>query len=419
MKEQKNMRVFEIVATGEELLLGKTVDTNSSHLSLRAATVGMSPARVTIVGDKEEDIFAALDAALSRTGLVIVTGGLGPTEDDRTRYAASRVFDQPLKLNEASLERIKELWVRFGREMPETNVLQARFPEKAEIWTNHMGTADAFVCKSDKGEAAFLPGVPKEMKYLTETYVLPWLSAKSGEKYITQLVRVFGLPESDVAGRLRGWPEPDSPLMVIYGPRFPEIKLTLCVRSNDESVAEKILAEARTELRTRMGDHLFSEDGKDMAQTIAALLTDKGKTLALAESCTGGLIASLLVGVPGSSDFLLEGCVSYSNDAKMRRLGVTRATLDEHGAVSEQCAKEMAEGVRRESGADMGLAVTGIAGPAGGTPQKPVGLTHWALATQDGTVLKKRVLAGDRHQNRMLAAYYAMDMIRKKQEVRI
>ncbi len=412
MSDNKN-NVFEIVATGEELLLGTTVDTNSSFLSQSAATVGMSPARVTIVGDKEESIFEALDAALKRTGLVIVTGGLGPTEDDRTRYAASRVFDQPLKLREESLERIKQLWERFGRTMPETNELQARFPADAEIWTNHMGTADAFVCKSEKGEAAFLPGVPREMKYLTEAYVLPWLSAKSGEKYITQLIRVFGLSESEIAKRLRDWPGADSPIMLIYGPQFPEIKLTLCTRSSDDKEAEGILAAARAELRELMGDHIFSEDGSDMAQTIAALLKEKGKTLALAESCTGGLIASLLVGVPGSSDFLLEGCVTYSNDAKMRRLGVTQDTLDHHGAVSEQCARQMAEGVRRESGADIGLAVTGIAGPTGGTPEKPVGTAHWAMATNDETVHLTRVLFGDRDNVRRLAAYYALDMIRR------
>jgi competence/damage-inducible protein CinA-like protein len=414
MSNKNKDHVFEIVATGEELLLGTTLDTNSSHLSQRAATVGMSPARVTIVGDKEKDIADALDAALARTGLVIVTGGLGPTKDDRTRYAASNVFDQPLEFSENSLNRIKELWTRFGRPMPETNELQAHFPKEAVIWSNAMGTADAFVCKNEKGEAAFLPGVPREMKFLTDEFVLPWLSKKSGEQYTTQLIRVFGLSESEIARRLDDWPGPDSPIMLIYGPHFPEIKLTLCMRSGNESDAAKLLADARAELRNRMGDHVFSEDGGDMAQTVAAMLITKGQTLALAESCTGGLIASLLVGVPGSSDFFIEGCVTYSNEAKVRRLQVSESTLLEHGAVSEKCAIEMAEGIRRASGADIGVAVTGIAGPSGGTLEKPVGTVHWALATKEGTMHKKRRLPGNREHVRTLTAYYALDMIRRK-----
>ncbi len=414
MGKQISDHVFEIVATGEELLLGTTLDTNSSHLSQRAATVGMSPARVTIVGDKEKDIADALDAALARTGLVVVTGGLGPTKDDRTRYAASSVFDQPLELSEKSLNRIKELWARFGHPMPETNELQAHFPKDAAIWSNSMGTADAFVCKSEKGEAAFLPGVPREMKFLTDEFVLPWLSKKSGERYFTQFIRVFGLSESEIAKRLGDWPGPNSSIMLIYGPNFPEIKLTLCLRSGIESNADKLLADARAELRNLMGDHIFSEDGQNMAQTVAASLKENGQTLALAESCTGGLIASLLVGVPESSDFFIEGCVTYSNEAKIRRLQVGESTLQEHGAVSEKCAIEMAEGIRRASGADIGVAVTGIAGPSGGTLEKPVGTVHWALAVKEGTMHKKRRLPGNREHVRMLTAYYALDMIRRR-----
>ncbi|MCC6157056.1 MAG: competence/damage-inducible protein A [Deltaproteobacteria bacterium] len=410
-------REFEIVATGEELLLGMTADSNSTFIAQRAASVGWSLARITVVGDTQDRIADALREALARRKIVVVTGGLGPTEDDRTRYAAAQVFERPIVTSNPSLERLREFWTRRGRPMPESNVRQAQFPEGAQVWPNPVGTADGFRCSDpDRGEAVFVPGVPREAKELCERYILPWLAGMADGTHVAQhQVRLFGLAESEIAETLGDWPRPDSGVMLIYGPEFPEIKLTLAASAESADVAQARVAEARDQLRAKLGPHIFSEDGRDLPATVAHWLTQSRRTLALAESCTGGLIAKLLTDVPGSSAFLREGCVTYSNEAKIARLGVRPETIATHGAVSAQCAMEMAEGALRTSGADLALAVTGIAGPDGGTADKPVGTVHVALAeTGRDTQHAHQVFRAGRDWVRRLTAHYALNMLRRR-----
>ncbi|MCB9490382.1 MAG: competence/damage-inducible protein A [Deltaproteobacteria bacterium] len=425
MTHSSNPRRIEIVATGEELLMGKTIDTNSAHVAQQVAKVGFAVNRVTLVGDAEDDIADALEKAMARTGLVVVTGGLGPTDDDRTRFAAARVFDRKIITSNPSLNRLKERWASVGREMPESNVRQAQFPSDAEIWQNMMGTADGFRCvgmdgKEGIGEACFMPGVPFELEDMTERYVLPWLRSKGGDAQVrSHMVRLFGLPESKVQEILgRDWPAADSGVSLIYGAAFPEIKLTLSTRADDAETADRLLGEATHYVREKIGDKIFSEDGKTLAETVADYLTRAGKTIALAESCTGGMIAAALTDVPGSSAYFLESDVTYANEAKVRRLGVSEATLAEHGAVSFECAHEMAEGILERSGADIALAVTGIAGPDGGTPEKPVGTVFVALAVKgEDTTVHPRHWPGDRARIRTITTFWALDLVRRQVSV--
>lgn len=408
-------RWFEIVATGEELLLGMTADSNSSHVAQRAAAVGFSLARITVVGDEETDIATALREALARTGVVVVTGGLGPTDDDRTRFAAARVFERPIVTSNPSLERLKAFWESRGREMPPTNVRQAQFPEGAQVWPNAVGTADGFrMAVEGFGEAVFLPGPPREMKDMVERYVSPWLAGMAGGIHNVQhQMRLFGLPESEVAERLQGFPGPEDDIMLIYGPDFPEIKLTLSVSAPSEDEARSRLDAAASVIREKLEGYIFSEDGKDLPATLAHWLTLTRKTVAVAESCTGGLIAKQLTDVAGSTAYFREGWVTYTNDAKVARLGVDPEIVRRHGAVSSECAMAMAEGALASSGADFALAVTGIAGPDGGTVDKPVGTVFVGLAERGkDTFVAHQRFRGNREWVRRLTCHYALNLLR-------
>ncbi|MBZ0273045.1 competence/damage-inducible protein A [bacterium] len=405
----------EILATGEELISGRTVDTNSAHIAQRVASVGYLVRRITAVGDDQDDIVRALADALSRTPLVIVTGGLGPTDDDRTRFAAARVFEKPIVTSNPSLARLRAFWEARGREMPEINVRQAQFPEGAEVWQNPVGTADGFRCVGEAGEAVFLPGVPVEQERMTEMYVLPWLSSHNPSTHVaSRMLRVFGAAESEIGAKLADWPTPESGVMLVYGANFPEIKLTLAARADTQDEAERRVAKARDHLRFVLGDKIYSEDGRDLAETVADFLTRTGKTVATAESCTGGMIAAALTDIPGSSAYFVAGFVTYANAAKIRALGVSAETLETHGAVSEQTACQMAEGARARAGADFAIAVTGIAGPGGGSSEKPVGTVHIALATPTETRAYVRKFPGRRDFIRKLATFWALDILRRE-----
>ena len=408
------MRI-EIIATGSELVSGVTVDTNSAMIAQKLRGAGLDVQRITLVGDGESEIADALSGANSRAELLIVTGGLGPTEDDRTRFAAAKVFGGKMVTNAATMEKIENLFKALGRPMRENNKIVAQFPEGAAIFENYRGTADGFSLENENGCAVFLPGVPAELEKMLEMDIVQWAAEKAGVATAIETAELhsFGIPESEMDDMLRPFYAAHPDVELAFSVQFPVVRLRLASKGLTAAEASSRLTSAVQFVRDTLGDHIFTEEKLPMSHVTGKLLADTGQTIALAESCTGGMLASLMTDVAGSSDYFIESAVTYSNDAKMRRLGVTPETLETFGAVSEQCAREMAEGVRQKSGATIGLSITGIAGPGGGTPDKPVGTVHMALAHKDGTLHWQNRYPGGRDWVRKLTSYAALDRIRR------
>jgi len=404
---------LELVVTGAELIDGRRADSHTQRLAARLRTLDLTVARATIVGDGQTEIAAALRDALARAELVICTGGLGPTTDDRTREAAAEVFGRPLIEDEAELRHLRELFAQFGREMTDNNRQQAMFPQGAEVLPNPMGTAPGFLIADGEQLAFFTPGPPRELEVMIEREILPRLARLPHTAAVRAVTyRTFGEGESWLDKRLRevDWEGVD----VAYTATMPEILLTLTATAAAPAEAESRLLAARAKLEALIGPSIISDDGRTLEEVVGALLTESGRTLAIAESCTGGMIAARCTDVPGSSAWFLEGAVVYDNAAKTRRLGLPEALLAEHGAVSEPVAVAMAEGMRRTAGVDFALAVTGIAGPTGGTPDKPVGTVYLALAAAEGTQVWLNKFPGDRRRVRQLTAENALNRLRRR-----
>ncbi|MCB9729630.1 MAG: CinA family nicotinamide mononucleotide deamidase-related protein [Deltaproteobacteria bacterium] len=407
------MIAAEIITIGDELLNGDLADTNTARLGalLRARGLGFGAGQT--VRDDPARIAAALALAASRAALVLVTGGLGPTEDDVTMQAAAAFAGVKLREDEASLARIRERFASRGYPMTPNNRRQALIPEGASALENRAGTAPGVRMEVDGTTFFFFPGVPLEVDALAADHLLPWLSQRvpAGSR-ASHTFKTFGKTESQVATLLEPLPRaPD--LHVAYRAHFPTIQVTLHVDEPDAGVRSARLEALSTEVRRLLGPIVFSEaQGGSLAEAVVRALAGAHATLALAESCTGGLATAMITEVPGASEVLVETAVTYSNDAKTRRLGVSEALLAEHGAVSEACARAMAEGIRAGSGAQLGVAITGIAGPGGGSADKPVGTVHIALASEDGTRHRALRLPFDRARNRVVSAFAALDMVR-------
>jgi nicotinamide-nucleotide amidase len=401
----------ELLSTGDELLTGQVVDTNSAWLMDRLWDLGVMVRRKTLVGDDRTDLVAALAETTARADVVVMSGGLGPTEDDLTAECVAQAMGVPLVVDGASLAAIRERFEKLGRTMTPNNAKQARFPRGATILPNRLGTAPGFLVSLGRAELACLPGVPVEYKGLCEEAVLPRIAARAGEVPASRLVKLIGIPESHADEAMR--PVMDAPehrgVRFGYRAHWPEIHVKWSVPGPDaEAHAERILGE----VRRIFGDAIFAEGKAELPQGVLERLTARGERLALAESCTGGLVAQLLTSVPGASAVLEVGAVVYGNDAKTALLGVPEALLAAHGAVSEPVARAMAEGARRLGSATWGLAVTGIAGPGGGTPEKPVGTVHLAIAGPDGTRTWARRFPGDRERVRKTSAYDLLNQLR-------
>ncbi|TYO97499.1 competence/damage-inducible protein cinA [Geothermobacter ehrlichii] len=400
-----NRESFDIavLTTGSELLSGELVDGNTRKIAGRLAENGLKLRASLTVGDRLEDIVDALRQLAGRFRAVIVTGGLGPTDDDLTTLAAARAFSRPLDENPQALNLIVEHFRRLNRVMPAANRKQALLPQGAEVLVNGLGTAPGFCLEHRGCLFFFLPGVPREMQRMLETEVLPRLLASSGAPPALreERLRVFGLPEPEVESRLRRHGVPEL-VELGFGVEFPVTIVKL--RSRDAAA----LAAAAERTRAALAGAILFPDQTTLAELAAKKLRQAKKTLALAESCTGGLIAARLTDIPGASAFFERGAVSYANSAKQDWLGVPAAILDEQGAVSAECAAAMAEGIRRAAGTDLGLAVTGIAGPDGGTKDKPVGTVFLALAHAAGTETERLQLGGDRWRIRELTAMTAL-----------
>ncbi len=411
-----------IIATGDEVVGGRTVDTNSAFIADRLASVGIETVCVLVVGDYPERVEWAWHQAIGQADVVISTGGLGPTADDLTTETVARVAGVELVLDEQQAERIRGFFARVGRPMPENNLRQAMIPAGAEVIENRLGTAPGYRLWIPSREraclAVVLPGVPREMKAMMDEQVLPWLAAScgSGRVVLSRTFQTFGMSESAVDEALAGVVDPSEGRLA-FRASFPQIAVRVTVADRDEQAARRRLQILGDRVAERLGHAVIAEGETTMEEVVGELLRRAGKTLATAESCTGGLIGNRITNVAGSSDYYVGGVVAYSNQLKQDLLGVSRSTLAMFGAVSEETACEMALGVRRATGADIGLATTGIAGPGGGTAEKPVGTVAVALAAEtagEDTVRSKTYrLWGNREWVKTLASQVALDWVRR------
>jgi nicotinamide-nucleotide amidase len=405
----------EIIATGSELLTPHRTDTNSLWLTERLNSIGIEVKLKTVVGDDDARMEEALRDAMKRSRVIITTGGLGPTEDDVTRKVAARALGRRLMLNEKVLAGIQQKFLAFGRNMPEINSRQAMVIEAAEVLDNPNGTAPGMFIEHDECAIALLPGPPREMQPMFDNFVMPKLSARAGAvRVVRRVLRVSGMGESAVDERIapvyKQYRNPQTTILF----NKSEIEIHLTAQARTEQEAELLLDGLAGQIEEQLGDSIFAFRGEKMEEIVGLRLAVNGFTLAVAESCTGGLISERLTDVSGSSSYFLEGVVAYSNDAKIRSLGVDEELIARHGAVSGEVAEAMAEGVRRRADADFGLSVTGIAGPAGGSAEKPVGLVFIALADDAHTEHRRLMLPGDRQLIRWRSSQAALDLLRRR-----
>jgi nicotinamide-nucleotide amidase len=405
----------EIIAIGSELLTPDHADTNSLWLTEKLNSIGIEVKLKTIVGDDDARLEETIRDAVKRSSVVIMTGGLGPTEDDITRKVAARATGRRLMLNEKVLEEISARFLSFGRKMPQINSRQAMVIDGASILDNPNGTAPGMYLEHEGREVILLPGPPREMRPMFENFVLPKLTAKAGDvRVVRRVLRVAAMGESAVDERIAPvYSQYKNPQTTILFNRS-EIEIHLTAQARTEQDAELLLDGLAGQIEERLGDAIFAFRGETMEEVVGLRLAVNGFTLAVAESCTGGLIAQRLTEIPGSSVFFMEGVVAYSNDAKVRTLGVDAELIARHGAVSAEVAESMAEGVRLRAETDFGLSVTGIAGPGGGTEEKPVGLVYIALSDDAHTEHRKLMLLGDRHLIRWRASQAALDLLRRR-----
>ena len=407
----------EILTIGDELLRGEIVDSNKSFLSDRLLSLDVETHFHSSVRDDPSDMTDAFRRAASRAGVVLVSGGLGPTRDDLTSQVLAESFGRALVRDPDALETIRAFFRAVGREMTENNATQADFPEGAEVLANPIGTAPGF-CVEEQGTLFFcMPGVPREMHKMMDEQVLPRIARRAGGGQVVRarLLRTFGTGESMLDDQLKDVAASEGSGDVSLGFRtsFPDNYLRPLARGASIQEAEARLDHICDQIRERLGAIVYGEGEETLAMVVGRLLRERGKTLAVAESCTGGLVAELLTEVPGSSAYFLGGVVAYANQAKAAFLGVSEALLEEHGAVSEPVARAMAEGARQRFGADLAVATTGISGPDGGTDEKPLGLVHIALAQAEGTHAEHFVFPLDRERHRRLTAQAALDWVRR------
>jgi nicotinamide-nucleotide amidase len=402
----------EIISIGNEVLSGLIQDGNSRFLGERLLSLGVAVQRATVVGDDAESITQALDEALKRVDWVVITGGLGTTHDDITKPVLAGYFHSGYRHDAAVAAGLEQFYKDRGRAVPEAVLGQCEVPETAAVLINEKGTAPGLLFEKDGKRVAALPGVPLEMRHLFEKYLVPMLAPLAGLRVSHRILHTTGVTEAGLWEKV-GPPGALKDVVTVASlPSHLGVRIRLSAAgASDTEVNEKLNA-AEAWFRQRAGGWIYATDTDTLENTVGRLLIEKKLTLAVAESCTGGLIGHRITGVPGSSEYFLEGAVTYSNAAKAARLGVPVEMLKRFGAVSEETARTMAEGIRRSAAANIGLAVTGIAGPGGGSGEKPVGLTFIALADAAGTVCERFIFHQDRRRNKERAAQAALDLLR-------
>jgi competence/damage-inducible protein CinA-like protein len=405
----------EIIAVGSELLTPLRQDTNSLYLTSKLNSLGIEVRFKIVVGDDRPRLADAVTIALKRSGLIILTGGLGPTEDDVTREAVCEVLGRPLHENPEIRRHIEARYKRLNREMPLNNLRQAMVPEGADWLANPNGTAPGIWLEQNQSIMVLLPGPPWELQAMFDSVCMPRLARVAGpERIRTRVYKIVGLPESEVDCRIAPlylqYQNPTTTILSTLG----SIEVHLRARAAGELEADALLDELGDKIELALGDHVFSTRGEMLEEVVAMYLIMKQQTLAVAESCTGGLLSERLTSVPGSSNFFLGGAVCYSNELKTKLSGVPPTLIERHGAVSREVAQALSESIRKRAGASIGIGITGIAGPGGGTPEKPVGLVFVALADARGTLIRKFQFPGDRQRVRFWAAQMALEMIRRR-----
>ena len=408
--------MIEIVTIGDELLLGHTIDTNAAYISEHLAAAGLRVTRRATVGDDAAAIHAAVSDALARTKLVITTGGLGPTSDDFTKLVIARLYGRDLVVDNAYLQKLRVRWQQRGMEMPAANATQAEIPEGAEIVRKPVGSAQGLALRDDTlGLTIMLPGVPHEVRAMTDDFLIPYLLRHvtvRSEPICHHVLRTTGIPESLLADRIEDIVRSIAPISVAFLPSYAgtDIRLTSWAAFDRESCDARFRA-AEAQLRERLGSHIYASAGTDLSVVVGELLRTRRLKVALAESCTGGLLAKRITDISGASDYFDAGFITYADAAKQKFLGVDESTLATHGAVSEQVAREMAIGALEAAGADVAISITGIAGPTGGSEAKPVGLVWTALAARHGVRSRSFIMPGDREEVRERAAQMALALL--------
>lgn len=386
----------EIITVGTEILLGDILNTNSRYLSRELAAMGIEMYYQITVGDNEERLLKTLEESLNRSDIVICTGGLGPTEDDITKEVCAKYFGYELELHKSSLDAMIERFKHMNRVPTKNNEKQAYFPKEAYILKNDNGTAPGCIMEKEGKMIVVLPGPPKEMESMFENYVKPYLSKLTDDVIESEVLRIIGVGESKVENDILDIIDSQTnPTIATYAKGY-ECTLRITAKAKSVEEAKELIKPMSDEMKRRFGQSLYATGETSIEEVVAKMLVENNLKIAVAESCTGGMVSASLINYPGISSVFMEGCVTYSNEAKMKSLGVKKETLDVYGAVSPECAKEMASGVAARYNTNVGIATTGIAGPGGGTDEKPVGLVYFGIYINGKVITKKYVFNGDR-----------------------
>ena len=404
----------EILAVGTEILLGDIVNTNAQFLSKELASIGISVYRQEVIGDNEDRILEAFEEAFKRSDVIITTGGLGPTGDDLTKETACKYFGMEMVLHEESYEALKGFFGKINKEISQSNMKQVYFPKEGIVLSNPNGTAPGAILKKDNKTIIILPGPPREMKPMYLNHVKNYLMPKGIGVIKSEVVRVLGLGESYAAEKLKDLIDAGvNPTIAPYA-KEEDVIFRITASGKTEEEALEIIKPVKEKVKARLGMDCYGEgENTTIEEVVGNLLIEKGLKISTAESCTGGMIASRLVAYPGISEVFLEGAVTYSNEAKMRTLNVSCKTLEKYGAVSEQTAREMALGIAKRTGSDISVVTTGVAGPGGGTEEKPVGLVYIGLYYKGVVKAYKYGFNGDRAKIRTSATIKALDTVRR------
>ncbi len=407
------MMKAEIISIGDELLLGQTVNSNASYIAKGLTGLGIEVHWITTIGDDADELVAALRRAMQRSDIIITTGGLGPTHDDITKTVTADFFDSGFTFKQEILDEIRERFEQRGIEMAEINREQAEVPEKAKVIPNPVGTAPGLNFERDGKKCIVLPGVPSEMKAMCEETVFPMFSGQ-GRVILIKTIRTTGVPESALYEQVGDVGEIEAVAKVAFLPKATGVDIRLTVSGSDAEACQERLDKASGMFKERIGEHIYAYDDQNLEDLVAGELTALQKTLAVAESCSGGLLADKLTNIPGSSVYFERGVVAYSNKAKTQLLDISQSLLEAKGAVSEEVARAMAENVRELAGADFGLSTTGIAGPGGGSAEKPVGLVYIGFASRDNSYSQRFVFTKDRLTNKERTVQAALNILRKE-----
>ncbi|WP_195266882.1 competence/damage-inducible protein A [Clostridium sp. 1001275B_160808_H3] len=404
----------EIIAIGTEILLGDIVNTNAQFLAKELAALGIDVYHQSVIGDNEDRIIESFEKAFQRCDLVITTGGLGPTQDDLTKELGAKYFKKKLELHKPSLDWIKTYLDMKDEAIVEANKKQAYFPEGSIILPNPNGTAPGSIISENNKTLIILPGPPREMKPMFNDHVKKYLEGITGKIIKSKTLRLFGIGESLMAQKLNNLIQSSKNPTVAPYAKDNDVTLRITAKGSNEKECDDLINPVDKEIKSTLGEYIYGEGETSLENVVSEMLCSSKLSISTAESCTGGMVAASLISYPGISDVFKEGAITYSNEAKMKRLGVRKETLDRYGAVSEETAREMAIGIAKQADTDISISTTGIAGPGGGTDEKPVGLVYIGVFIKGKVVVNKFNFTGDRERIRRKATLNALNILRKE-----